>query len=123
VEGQADAADTEQRLLDHHLHSACGASPVVSGLDDVPALDAPRAGVTVSVPTTAAQALTWYAAERPALMSAARRLGMVGRDADIYCLTIALYQPLDVQGDWAVDLALGPGRCAQSPRGCPPRPR
>ncbi|WP_238012921.1 BTAD domain-containing putative transcriptional regulator [Dactylosporangium sp. AC04546] len=68
-----------ERFLDHYAHTACAAAILLTPHRAPIALDPPVPGAHVEPPTTADEALTWFAAERATLvatveLAAGRRL-------------------------------------------------
>jgi DNA-binding SARP family transcriptional activator len=90
VGGGPEAADAEDRLLDHYLHTAYGASQVTEEIAGAPGLDDLRPGVFVRTMATPGEAIEWANAERATLVAAVRRTAAVGRDADVWRLALVL---------------------------------
>ncbi|GGM55731.1 BTAD domain-containing putative transcriptional regulator [Dactylosporangium sucinum] len=65
-----DGAAALERLLDHYVHTACAAAMLLTPHRTPVALDPPAPGVYLRPPTSADEALAWFAAERATLVAA-----------------------------------------------------
>jgi tetratricopeptide (TPR) repeat protein/transcriptional regulator with XRE-family HTH domain len=79
-----------KRLLDHYVHAARSAMLQVSNLPHPFAVAPPGAGVTVEQITSAAQALDWFAAERPVLHETVAQVADAGFPGHAWRIAAAL---------------------------------
>ena len=89
-----------RRLLDYHLHSAFAADRLLNPSREPIALPPAGAGVTTAGFATTADALAWFAAELPALLSTVRVAGEIGGDRYTWQLAWTLADVLEWQGRW-----------------------
>ncbi|GAA0542066.1 BTAD domain-containing putative transcriptional regulator [Actinomadura welshii] len=89
-----------RRLVDHYIHSACAAASHLHGHIDTTVPDPPRPGVHVTGFTGPDEALAWFTAERPALLTALSLAAELRSDRDVCRLAQALFLGLHRQGRW-----------------------
>lgn len=88
------------RVLDHYLHTAHLCARLLASHRDQPAPIPPRQGVSPEHPRDHQQALTWFIAEHPVLLSAVEHASGAGLDTHICQLAWALVAFLDQRGHW-----------------------
>jgi hypothetical protein len=74
------------RMLDHYLYTAHAAAGLLCPRWVLPALAAPPDGTRPEPPAASAEALSWFAAERPVLSAAVRLAADAGLDAPAWQL-------------------------------------
>lgn len=94
-----------RRMLDHYLHTAHASARLLASHRDQPTLGPPQRGVSPEHPGDHQQALTWFIAEHPVLLSAMEHAAGAGLDTHICQLAWTLVAFLDQRGHWQ-DLAL-----------------
>jgi DNA-binding SARP family transcriptional activator/Tfp pilus assembly protein PilF len=101
TDATAETRAASTRILDHYLHSADAADQAMEGTSQHLriTLRSPQPGVVPERPATAAAALSWFAAERPALL-AAIAAAPAGFDRHIWQLAWAMRIYLNRQGHW-----------------------
>ena len=97
--------DTERhaalhRVLDHYLHTAHTAALLVEPHREPLALSPSQPGVTPEPLADHSQALAWFTAEQPVLLSAVRQAAGAGFDTHTWQLAWTLTSFLDRQGHW-----------------------
>jgi tetratricopeptide (TPR) repeat protein/transcriptional regulator with XRE-family HTH domain len=108
---QARHADTDTdrreaiaRMLDHYLHTAAGASLVLSPSMEQVVLAPPRPGTAVRRAADHSQALDWFEAEHQVLLAAISLAARSGFDSHAWQLPWAIAPILGIRGhrqDWA----------------------
>lgn len=100
VDSGAARRAAEQRMLDHYLHTAVGASLCIVQ-HHLPITPSPaRPGVTPEHPDDREAALAWFSVERPVLLAAIHRAADGGFDRHAWQLTWALSDFLNRQVHW-----------------------
>ena len=97
-DGARDAAVA--RILDHCLHSARAAAVLIDPYFAPAAPAAPRPGVVLAGPATAEEAMSWFTAERTALLAAVPAAAEAGLTAHAWQLAWALSTFLLRRGFW-----------------------
>jgi DNA-binding SARP family transcriptional activator/tetratricopeptide (TPR) repeat protein len=88
------------RVLDHYLHTARTATLVLDPHRHPITLGPTRSGVTPEEITDRAQALAWFAAERPILLAAVGWAANAGLDRHVWQLAWALADIFEWRGHW-----------------------
>ena len=88
------------RMLDHYLHTAHAAAGLLCPGRDLLILPAPRDGTRPEPPAAGAEALAWFAAERPVVSAAVRLAADAGLDAQAWQLGWLLGRYLHRSGYW-----------------------
>jgi tetratricopeptide (TPR) repeat protein len=89
------------RTLDHYLHSALAAAPLLGPvLIDPPDMPAPTGGVEPERPPDHDRAWDWFRAEEDVLLAGARLSAAAGFDRHTWQLTLALESFLQRRGRW-----------------------
>jgi DNA-binding SARP family transcriptional activator/Tfp pilus assembly protein PilF len=96
----ADRQAATHRLLDHYLHTAHAAALLFHPTRKPLRLTGPRPGTTVTTLTDHAQALAWFADERPVLLAAVAHAGTNGFDSHAWRLAWTLTNVLNWRGHW-----------------------
>ena len=92
--------DAIQRMLDHYLHSAGQAEHVLDPSRDMVVLPDLHPGVAPEVMSGMAQAMTWFAIERPVLLAVIETAARQRYDQHTWQLTWILATFLDRRGYW-----------------------
>lgn len=90
VDSEADRALAIRRFLDHHLHTAWVAAMIIRPQRDPIRLDTPVPGVVPEEMSGSDQAIAWFAAERPVLMSVVAQAVEFGADVHTWQLATAM---------------------------------
>ncbi len=103
----ANTTDTDQqrhaathRILDHYLHTAYTAEPLLNPGRDSITLAPPQPGVTPERPADHAQALAWFTAEHRVLVAAVGHAAANGFDTHTWQLAWVLWTFLYWRGHW-----------------------
>ncbi|WP_327584735.1 tetratricopeptide repeat protein [Nonomuraea sp. NBC_00507] len=87
------------RMLDHYLHTADTASSLLNRKQSMIILDPPAPGTVLETLTDYEQALAWFAAEHPVLLTIVEHTP-TGFDTHTWQLASTLTTSLDRQGHW-----------------------
>ncbi len=90
VDSEADRALAVRRFLDHNVHTAWAAAMMIRTQRDPIHLDTPVPGVVPEEMSDPAQAIAWFTAERPVLMSVVTQAVESGADVHTWQLATAL---------------------------------
>jgi DNA-binding SARP family transcriptional activator/tetratricopeptide (TPR) repeat protein len=96
----AGARAAVERLLDHYVHTACGAALRLEPLRDPLDLPEPLPGVRPETFPDRPSALAWFAAEDQVLPSAVRYADGAGFHRHAWQLAWAMVYALDQRGSW-----------------------
>jgi DNA-binding SARP family transcriptional activator/tetratricopeptide (TPR) repeat protein len=108
AEAEDSAADRREavgRMLDHYLHTACGAAVILHPTRRPITPEAPRPGTAPEQFADAGQALAWFEAERPALLAVTAAAAEGGFDRHAWQLAWAVSLFLDLRGYWHDEVA------------------
>lgn len=97
---EADRRAALRRLLDHYLHSAHAADHRLIPQRDQIDLADPAPGVVPELPADAAQAQTWFEAERHVLLATVALAAANGFDVHAWQIPWTLATALDWRGHW-----------------------
>lgn len=100
VDPQEERRDARHRLLDHYLHTALAAAPLVEATRRPIEVPAAQDGVTVDRPADLGRALSWFDAERQTLVSAVSQAAAYGFDRHSWQLAWACSAFLHRRGHW-----------------------
>jgi tetratricopeptide (TPR) repeat protein len=89
-----------RRMLDHYLHTAVAARQHINPPVQLPAVPPPGPGVQPEEIAGHAEAMDWFAAERPVLMSVLSVAVSSGLDTHAQQLPVALSAYLNLSGQW-----------------------
>ena len=100
--GESDAENRAAtgRMLDHYLHTACGADRLLDPARAPLDLPAPQPGTMPQAFTDREHALAWFEAERPALLAAVRKAATMGFDTHAWQIPWSLASFLQFRGYW-----------------------
>lgn len=120
IDTEHDRQEAFRRLLDHYLHTAQAATPLLAPRRRPIAPPPTAPGVTAFAGSE--QALTWFTVERPVLLATVEEAAAKGYDEDVRHLAWALSAFLRWRGlllDWATveQAALDASRRLADPRG------
>jgi tetratricopeptide (TPR) repeat protein len=101
AESETDRQAAMGRMLDHYLHTACGAALLLNPAREPIALTRPRQGVARETIAGYTEALAWFRAEHRNLLAVAAQAARDGFDAHAWQLPWSMVTFLDVQGQWA----------------------
>jgi DNA-binding SARP family transcriptional activator/tetratricopeptide (TPR) repeat protein len=94
------------RVLDHYLHTAFAGARLVNPARPLLPVEQPRPGVTPEVLTCAADAQSWFAAERQVLLAAISQAEEAGLDTYAWQLPWAVWLFFDREGYWHDQVAI-----------------
>jgi tetratricopeptide (TPR) repeat protein len=100
VETDRERHAATHRLLDHYLHTAHAANPLLNPARDPIAIATPQPGVAPEERADHRQAQAWFSLERPTLLAAIAHAAAAGFDTQTWQLAWALWTFLDRQGHW-----------------------
>ncbi|MGH3647758.1 MAG: tetratricopeptide repeat protein, partial [Micromonosporaceae bacterium] len=95
-----DRRGAVHRMLDHYLHTSHTAALLLNPHRQAITLDQARDGVTATGLTDPDEAMGWFTAERPVLLSAVRQAAGTGYDSHVWQLAWTLTTALDRSGHW-----------------------
>ncbi|MET7419899.1 BTAD domain-containing putative transcriptional regulator [Dactylosporangium sp. NPDC005555] len=104
IERAGDTAGATARLLDHYVHSACGAALRLEPLRDPLRLPEPLPGVRAETFADSGRARAWFAAEDQVLRSAVRYADGAGFHRHAWQLAWAMVFILDQRGNWHAEV-------------------
>ncbi len=94
------------RVLDHYLHTAFAGARLVNPARPLLPVEQPRPGVTPEILTCAADAQSWFAAERQVLLAAISQAEEAGLDTYAWQLPWAVWLFFDREGYWHDQVAI-----------------
>jgi tetratricopeptide (TPR) repeat protein/transcriptional regulator with XRE-family HTH domain len=100
TDSDGERREATRRILDHYLHSAAFATPLLDLSLDRVVLKPPTPGVTPEQPADSRQALAWFEAEHRVLLAAIDFAAESGFDRHAWQLPWAIGTFLQARGHW-----------------------